>query len=73
MAASTTVSTVLIPRATTRMLRSGQKLFTVATDDNHNWFPLTDPMCDSFGGFIQIKASELTYEAVIKAMKEGNF
>ena len=47
--------------------------FTVATDDNHNWFPLTDPMCDSFGGFIQIKAPELTYEAVIKAMKEGNF
>ena len=30
-------------------------------------------MCDSFGGFIQIKAPELTYEAVIKAMKEGNF
>ena len=61
------------PQSYGEMLRSGQKLFTVATDDNHNIFPVTDPMCDSFGGFIQIKASELTYEAVIKAMKEGNF
>ena len=61
------------PQSYDEMLRSGQKLFTVATDDNHNIFPVTDPMCDSFGGFIQIKASELTYEAVIKAMKEGNF
>ncbi|MFR6470346.1 MAG: PHP domain-containing protein [Lachnospiraceae bacterium] len=61
------------PQSYDEMLRSGQKLFTVATDDNHNIFPVTDSMCDSFGGFIQIKASELTYEAVIKAMKEGNF
>ena len=45
------------PQSYDEMLRSGQKLFTVATDDNHNIFPVTDPMCDSFGGFIQITAS----------------
>ena len=55
------------------MLRSGQQLFAVAADDNHNLFPAGDPLCDSFGGAGMIGAKELTYPAVMEALKKGHF
>lgn len=61
------------PQAYDEMLRTGQRLFALATDDNHNREPFTSPLCDSFGGFVMIKAEELTYPAVIHALQEGNF
>lgn len=61
------------PQAYDEMLRSGQKLFTLATDDNHNRTPFESPLCDSFGGFVQIAAEKLSYQSVIKALKEGSF
>ncbi len=61
------------PQAYDEMLRSGQKLFCLATDDNHDRQPLGHPLNDSFGGFVQIAAQELTYPAVIQALKEGQF
>ncbi len=40
------VSTVLIPRLR-RDAPERAEAFHRATDDNHNIFPVTDPMCDS--------------------------
>lgn len=61
------------PQAYDEMLRTGNRLACVAADDNHNWFPEGDPLCDSFGGFTMIKAKELTYPAVMDALQNGNF
>ena len=49
------------------------RIFCLATDDNHNSVPLDHPFSDSFGGFTMIKATELTLEAVMDALKKGNF
>ena len=35
------------PQAYDEMLRTGQRLYCVATDDNHNWYPLDHPLSDS--------------------------
>lgn len=61
------------PQSYDEMLRLGNRLFCVATDDNHNSFPFGDPLCDSFGGFTMIKAEELTYKAIIDSLLKGNF
>lgn len=61
------------PQAYDEMLRSGQRLFALATDDNHNREPFGSPLCDSFGGFVQIAAERLEYQSVITALKEGRF
>lgn len=55
------------------LLRQGKYLYVVAADDNHNRRPLSDPLSDSFGGFVYIKAEELTYPAIIRALETGNF
>jgi hypothetical protein len=49
------------------MLRSGKKLYCIATDDNHN------KRDDSFGGFTMIKAQRLEYAAITIALMKGNF
>ncbi len=61
------------PQSYDEMLRLGNRLFCVATDDNHNSYPFGHPLCDSFGGFTMVKAEELTYQAVIDALLAGNF
>ncbi len=61
------------PQAYDEMLRAGQKLFAAATDDNHNRLPFGDPLNDSFGGYLQIAAEDLTYSSVIYALKAGRF
>ncbi|MBQ9112426.1 MAG: PHP domain-containing protein [Clostridia bacterium] len=55
------------------MLRMGKRIFCVATDDDHNKYPLDSPSCDSFGGFVMIKAHELTHASVISALRSGDF
>ena len=55
------------------MLRKGERIFAVAADDNHNRFPEEDPRCDSFGGFVMIKAEELKYESIMNALFKGDF
>lgn len=54
------------PRVYDQMLRSGQRLGCVATDDCHG-------LHDMFGGFTYIFAESLTYENIIKAMEDGEF
>lgn len=55
------------------MLRGGERLFCISTDDNHNLFPDSSPDCDSYGGYIMIASESLEYEAVAKALKNGLF
>lgn len=61
------------PQVYDEMLRTGQRLGCLMTDDNHNFFPFGDPLCDSFGGFTMVKAAALTYPAVIAALKHGDY
>lgn len=51
------------------MLKSGKKLYCIATDDNHNY----SAKPDSFGGFTMIKAEKLDYSTIAKALLDGNF
>ncbi len=55
------------------MLRHGKRLYCIATDDNHNQYPLDTARCDSFGGFTMIKATSLTHEAIIDSLQKGEF
>ena len=52
-----------------QMLRKGRHIYAAATDDNHNGgrFP------DSFGGFIMVRAQELTHEAICQAILAGDY
>lgn len=61
------------PQAYDEMLRAGTRLFCLATDDNHNVYPPEHPLCDSFGGFTMLKLPELSYDAVIRALRSGDF
>lgn len=55
------------PRVYDDMLRFGERIFCLAADDNHNWYP------DSFGGFIMIKAENLEYRTITRALEKGDF
>ena len=48
------------------MLRSGQHIGCIATDDTHSEL-------DLFGGFTMINADELTHGAIINALERGDF
>ena len=61
------------PRVYDDLLRSGKKLYCIGTDDNHNVHPFGSPRCDSFKAFTMIKADNLDYESVSKALLSGNF
>ena len=56
------------PRVFDDLLRQNKRVTCVSTDDNHN-----TRLADSFGGFTMIKAEELSYESIIKALEDGNF
>lgn len=55
------------------LLRRGKKLWGTATDDNHNRIPLDSPYNDSFGGWVVVKAKELTRNAIVDALLKGSF
>ena len=55
------------------MLRRGHKFFCTATDDNHNHYSKESGHWDSCGGFVVIKAPELTHKAIFEALKAGDF
>lgn len=55
------------------MLRSGQRISCVAADDCHDAYPFDHPKNDSFGGFCMICAPELSYDAIIRALEQGDF
>ena len=55
------------------LLRNGMRLWATAVDDNHNTFPLDSTKCDSFGGFIVVKAASLDERAICNAIAQGSF
>lgn len=55
------------------LLRLGNKINCIATDDNHNIKPLDDINSDSFGGWIMIKPKKFTYESIINSLEKGEF
>ena len=61
------------PEVYDELLRQGKKLYAIATDDNHNHYPIDGPRCDSFGGFTMIKAEKLEYKAITDALVKGDF
>lgn len=63
----------MAPQVYDEMLRDGQRLYCVATDDNHNRFPIGSPFNDSFGGFTVFNLPKLNYREVARGMTEGRF
>ena len=60
------------------MLRNGHKIWAVATDDNHSGnkeldCPPDSPYSKYMGGFVMIKAKELSQACIINALEEGDF
>jgi hypothetical protein len=55
------------------MLNHGEQIYCIATDDNHDAYPVDHPKSDSFGGFTMIKADKLEYGAVTQALLDGHF
>lgn len=52
-----------------QMLREGRRIFGFASDDNHN----EGLFADSFGGYVVVNAPELTHDAIINGLLEGNY
>ena len=48
------------------LLRIGERVFPLATDDAHR-------IEDCFGGFVMIRAGELSYDSVFSALRDGDF
>ena len=48
------------------LLRKGQRIFPLATDDAHH-------LRDCFGGFVMVRAEELSYSSVFDALRRGDF
>ncbi len=59
------------PQVYEELLRSGQRIYCTANDDNHNGG--TDWKKDSFGGFNMIKAEKLDYRTITRALEKGEF
>ena len=51
------------------MLRAGRRVWGTATDDNHN----EGIFDDSCGGWVTVRAPELTHDAIIENLLAGNF
>ena len=54
------------PQPLDDLLRKGERLFPVATDDSHG-------VEDCFGGFVMVKAEKLEYKTVLTALEKGDF
>lgn len=53
-----------------QILRGGERIFCTANDDNHNLGE--NPYHDSFGAFTIIRADELEYRTITRAMENGD-
>ena len=54
------------PKPLDDLLRCGQRVFPLATDDAHL-------LRDCFGGFVMVRAKELKYDSIFTALKNGDF
>lgn len=57
------------------LLNRGRKIWGIATDDNHNknMYEEATEEWDSFGGWINVNAKELTQDAIAEALLKGSF
>jgi hypothetical protein len=55
------------------LLRRDFRLWGVASDDNHNRYPSGSAYCDSFGGFVQVKAKSLSEKDICESISKGSF
>lgn len=55
------------------MLRRGNRVFCTATDDSHNDLPPEHPQSENCGGWVMVKADELSHKAIMNSLKNGNF
>lgn len=55
------------------MLSCGNRIYCIATDDNHNGKPDDSPDCDSYCGCVYIIADKLEYRTITKALEDGHF
>jgi len=55
-----------------KLMRRGKKLFVHGSDDNHNEYPPSHPLNDSFGSFTMIMPKKFTYASVFDAMEKGD-
>ena len=60
------------PRVYDDILRTGNRIFAVAGDDNHNGHELPSRKSDSGWAFTMIKAPKLEYSAITEALVKGN-
>lgn len=61
------------PRVYEDFLQTGRRLFVISADDNHNCSDPESPYWDSCGGFTMIKADNLDYRIITKALEAGSF
>jgi hypothetical protein len=55
------------------VLRRGGRLWGLAVDDTHNFYPLNAPGNDAFGGYTMVKAASLSQDDVMEAIALGSF
>jgi hypothetical protein len=55
------------------VLRHGCRLWGIASDDTHHFFPDASGGDDAFGGFIQVKARSLSLDGITEAIVAGSF
>ena len=61
------------PRVYDDILRSGNKIYAIGADDNHNWQSEDSRYYDSGWAWTTIKADKLEYRTITKALEDGNF
>lgn len=61
------------PRVYDNLLKSGKRLFCIGADDNHNVYPDDSRYSDSGWAFTMIKAEDLNYRTITKALENGSF
>ncbi len=54
-------------------IKRGRKMGTLATDDNHDAYPIGHPQNDSFGGATYILADSLDYASIMGALERKDF
>ena len=54
-------------------MKSGKRIFAIATDDNHNASGFEGMRTDSFGGWTMIAAEKLGYTEIMNALEAGDF
>ena len=61
------------PQVFDEMLRSGKKLYCIASDDNHSDLPKGTAKSEVCGGYVMISAESLDYKKITDALVNGDF